>query len=91
MFIEVKASKKSLTSRKPVFGVGVNDASYMTNHKDKDGIIKVCPYYRRWKNMLKRCYSSKCQDKNPTYLGCAVSNEWLTFSNFKLWMEGQEW
>ena len=37
--------------------------------------------------MLERCYSSKCQAKNPTYKECTVIKEWLTFSNFAAWHE----
>ena len=41
--------------------------------------------------MLERCYSSNYQKRQPTYRGCTVSEEWLTFSNFKAWMERQDW
>jgi hypothetical protein len=41
--------------------------------------------------MLERCYSLTFQLKNPTYEGCIVCDEWLTFSNFKRWMEVQDW
>lgn len=41
--------------------------------------------------MLTRCYSSKFHDKQPTYIGCTVHKDWLLFSNFKAWMETQEW
>lgn len=41
--------------------------------------------------MLERCYSARYQKKHPTYSGCTVSKEWLTFSNFKAWMEKQDW
>jgi len=51
----------------------------------------VCPYYRVWTHMLERCYSSKYQERNPTYEGCSVSEEWITFSNFRRWMESQDW
>jgi len=40
--------------------------------------------------MLKRCYYAKHQEKYPTYVGCSVSEDWLTFSNFKAWMEKQD-
>ena len=40
--------------------------------------------------MLQRCYDSKCQERQPTYVGCTVSAEWLTFSNFRAWMEKQD-
>ena len=68
---------KDNTKRPTVEGVGVND---LQSPKD-------CPYYDRWKKMLKRCYSGNW----PSYEDCAVCDEWLTFSNFKSWMEKQDW
>ena len=41
--------------------------------------------------MLQRCYSKSFQKSRPSYIGCSVCNEWLTFSNFKVWMEKQDW
>lgn len=40
--------------------------------------------------MLERCFSTKFQERNPSYKGCSVSEEWLRFSNFKSWMEAQD-
>lgn len=83
-----------------VYGVGINDAGYVTEKKESIGyvdgkqkwkLVWTCPYYQVWKCMLMRCYSTKYQDKKPTYRGCSVSEEWLTFSNFKSWMEKQDW
>ena len=37
--------------------------------------------------MLKRCYSSKFQEKNPSYKGCYVCDNWLYYSNFKKWYD----
>lgn len=85
---------------KLVYGVGINDADYVVQKfetlgyvggKKKQKLIWICPYYSAWKCMLARCYSTKLQDKYPTYKGCSVSEEWLTFSNFKRWMEKQDW
>ena len=85
---------------KLVFGVGINDAGYVTekketisrvNGKRKQKLVWVCPYYRTWTSMLKRCYSIKFQEKFPTYKWCSVSEEWLRFSNFRAWMERQDW
>ena len=42
-------------------------------------------------SMLKRCYSENSLTTNPTYKGCSVCDEWLTFSNFRRWMETQDW
>lgn len=82
-----------------VCGVGINDADYevhkweyvIVDGKKKQKIVWVCPYYRAWKGMLVRCYSTKYQERFPTYIGCSVSEEWLRFSNFKRWMEEQDW
>ena len=89
-FIEIPASKKSLSLRKPVYGVGTNDADYIVK-PIIGGRRVICPFYRKWQSMLMRCYSGKYQEKYPTYAGCSVCSEWLTFSIFKAWMEKQEW
>jgi hypothetical protein len=41
--------------------------------------------------MLKRCYSQAYLKSKPSYIGCVVCDEWLTFSNFKTWMMTQNW
>lgn len=71
---------------KLVAGVGTNDANYRVNVK---GVW--CPYYRRWNRMLQRAYSSKPSCTSAAYYGVTVCEEWLTFSNFKAWMETQDW
>ena len=38
-----------------------------------------------------RCYSVKFQERDPTYKGCSVSEEWKRFSNFRAWMAEQDW
>lgn len=77
--------KRSLT-----FGVGINDADYDVNPTILGEQVN-CPYHARWRNMLNRCYNKKYHEKQPTYIGCTVCEEWLTFSNFKAWMEKQDW
>lgn len=85
-----KGKKKKL-----VQGVGINDAGYPINKKEcingKRKVSWACPYYARWCNMLVRCYSESYQNKYPTYKGCSVCEKWLLFSNFKAWMEKQDW
>lgn len=41
--------------------------------------------YDVWRNMLKRCYDPKTQEKNPSYIGCSVCSEWHNFQNFAEW------
>ena len=89
-FIEMRASKKSLAFRKFIHGVGINDSSYMVS-LIINGKTVHCPFYQVWWGMLGRCYSKKFQEKNPTYIGCTIAPEWLLFSNFKKWMEKQDW
>lgn len=87
-------------NKKLVHGMGLNDSDYAVQKFETLGYIDgkqkqkqtwICAYYSTWRNMLERCYSDKFQERYPTYKGCTVSVEWLTFSNFKLWMEGQQW
>ena len=85
--------------KKLVCGVGINDADYtvvkqettVVNGKQKKKLIWICPFYQAWKNMVDRCYSIKFREHNPTYIGCTVTDEWLTFSVFKNWMMTQDW
>lgn len=78
-----------------LYGVGVLDATYkVTVYQRVGGKLKqvwLCPYYRRWKGMLERGYSETYKKKYPSYEGCTVCDEWLTFTNFKFWMEKQKW
>lgn len=73
-----------------VFGVGIYDLSRPVFTK-LNGKRVMCPYYNRWKNMLRRCYCPKYQLRFPTYVGCSVTEEWLLFSNFERWMKAQDW
>lgn len=75
---------------KLVLGVGVNDADYTVSFQ-REGKTIMCDFYTRWFCMLKRCYDVNFQNRRPSYFGCTVCDEWLTFSNFKKWMETQDW
>ena len=82
-------------SSRLVQGIGINDADYFVSRSTKqNGVNKIhwmCPYYDRWRFMLKRCYSEKHISKHPTYQDATVSDDWLRFSVFKEWMEDQPW
>ena len=81
--------------RRPVYGKGINDADYniCTYEIDTEGKTKkiYCPFYRCWSRMLERCFSSRLKLKYPTYKDVSCCDEWLLFSNFKSWMEQQDW
>ena len=85
---------------KLIHGVGVNDLPYKTRVYEevtKNGgkrirkIVFRCKYYTVWRNMIVRCYSKKFLESNPSYIGVSVCSEWLYASEFKKWMEKQEW
>jgi len=85
-----------MRTRKVLYDVGVSDANYLTQirRRNVEGIVVLewlCPYYDRWAGILRRCYSPSFLEKRPSYRGCSVCDEWLTFSNFKKWMETQNW
>ena len=63
------------------YGWGINDIPNQTQTK----------YYKVWNDMIRRCYSKKSLEKHPTYKGCSVHSDWKYFSNFKKWMEKQDW
>lgn len=44
-------------------------------------------FYKAWYNMIRRCYDSIWQIKQPTYIGCTVCEEWYNFQNFAKWYE----
>ena len=89
-FIERPVSKNSLAKRKPLFGVGINDADYVVLPRI-NGKRVMCPYYQAWSSMIGRSYSEKFQDRHNTYIDCSVVKEWLNFSSFRKWMEKQDW
>lgn len=64
--------------KKVILGVGINDYELSTK-----GLLS----YKRWANMLRRCYDKEYHVKKPTYIGCKVCEEWLRFSNFKKWFD----
>lgn len=71
-----------------VQGVGVNDIPGSSSIPNGG---KLCRYYATWSAMIQRCYSKSYQVKKPWYIGVTVCDDWLIFSNFKAWMEQQDW
>ena len=85
---------------KLVYGIGVNDLGYpvhvrewVTNDRGERVRKTVfrCPYYEVWREMLRRCYSKKYQERYPSYVGTIVCNEWVSATAFRKWMEKQDW
>jgi hypothetical protein len=78
---------------KKVYGKGVNDSESPVQLRSPNTLKVVwrCPFYTRWANMLKRCYSEAALRKRPLYRGVEVCEAWLIFSIFKAWMQTQDW
>jgi len=67
---------------------GTNDTDYQCQ-PSINGATYMCPIYQIWMNLLNRTQvGGKVQQKNPTYIGTEVAAEWLSFLNFKNWLEG---
>ena len=43
--------------------------------------------YEIWYRMLERCYDPKFQERESTYKGCTVENNWLNFQHMAEWIE----
>ena len=69
---------------KLVWGAGFNDKT----RPAKVGGKKV-KEYDLWQSMLERCFSEKCQTRQPTYKDCNVSNNFLNYSYFYDWCQEQ--
>jgi hypothetical protein len=83
-----------LRKRGLVQGVGVNDVQEPTTVlREVNGVMmrRMYTVYNTWCEMLKRAYCPKYKTLHPTYEGVTVCEEWLRFSNFKAWMEQQDW
>ena len=84
-----------MSNRKPIYGIGINDANYHTQKQavvcGRRTTVWCCPFYKAWTNMLKRCHSQASKSARPTYSGCVVADEWLSFMSFRAWMIEQPW
>ena len=61
-----------MVMKKLIRGVGISDADYPVRPL-VSGKKVICPYYKTWTDMLRRCYSPEFHSRYPTYKGCEVS------------------
>lgn len=78
-------------SKKLVCGVGIKDCNEPIARENGDGTLWKCPFYTKWSNVLLRVFDLSFQAKCPTYKGCTIDPLWLIFSNFRSWMQTQDW
>lgn len=70
-----------LRSKKLVYGKGIKGSG------DAKVNRKNTKPYDVWHGMLQRCYSDKLHESRPSYRGCIVCPEWLSFEVFKKWFD----
>ena len=77
--IKFKPDDWSRRCMKPVMcGVGYHGS---------DDIDCTSDSYLRWHDMIHRCYNDKFHERQPQYKECSVCEEWLNYSNFKVWYD----
>lgn len=62
-----------------VQGIGINDVPGSRKTKE----------YSLWASMLNRSYDEKLHQRQPTYLDCETSSEFLVLSKFHNWCQNQ--
>ena len=67
-----------------VYGVGVVGTKYPTTISGRN-----TKEYGLWQNMLTRCYNDTYKNKQPTYIGCEVSNNFKSYEYFYEWCQNQ--
>lgn len=72
---------------KLIMGVGYNSGG---NYKTKEHGERL-KTYEIWRDMIKRCYSEKRQEKDPSYVGCSVAEEWHDYQVFAEWYNGHDY
>lgn len=86
LFIEANypATAISIANRKPVYGIGLNDADYAVRPV-VNGVRLLDPAYIAWADMLNRAYDPKYHARHPTYSDITVCSEWHSFRAFRAW------
>ncbi len=67
-----------------IYGIGINDGKYPSKINNKNTLT-----YDLWHRMLRRCYCISTQNKQPTYNGCTVSDNFKYYSYFHEWCQEQ--
>lgn len=71
-----------------VYGWGINDADYFTCRK-VEGETKICPFYDRWRGMLRRSIDPAGKLKGTAYEEVSIGDGFRMFMDFKRWSEDQ--
>ena len=77
-------------SHKIIYGIGINDLEYSVNIGGR-GHQERCPFYLKWKDLIRRCYYDNFKELKKSYLEATTCESWIRASIFKSWMEKQDW
>ena len=78
------------TKRRLLAGWGINDEDEYTNGftmVDGKAVRWECEYYKRWRNIVVRCYNEGSLEASPTYTDVNICEQWKYFTVFKDWMK----
>ena len=67
-----------------VYGIGILGTKYPSAINGRN-----TKEYVLWNNMLERCYSDTSKKRNPTYIGCEVSDNFKSYEYFYEWCHKQ--
>ncbi len=87
----------TLSKRKLVQGVGINDAPFPTQrmpYTDEEGVYHgkwTHPIYAYWHNALTRTNDPKYHAKFPAYVKAEIIEDWKSFMGFYSWAETQDY
>ncbi|QMR65726.1 hypothetical protein HV220_10725 [Klebsiella grimontii] len=73
-------------SKKRLKGMAINDCGHAIELRVGGRSIQHRAY-TAWAGMFRRCYEESYQARHPTYFGCSVADEWMSFSTFKRWWD----
>lgn len=65
--------------KRTVYGIGYLGCSDAEANRTDNYI------YSKWANMMQRCYDEITHKLKPYYAPCTVCEEWLNYSNYRLW------
>lgn len=79
-------SRPDYVRDRKLYGIGVVSGG---KYKTVDAQGKHTKEYKLWSGMIERCYSPKNNEKQPTYAGCTVSENFKNFQYFAEWCNNQ--
>ncbi len=82
--VQVKSGNVKDPYLPSVYGIGILGTKYPSKI---NGVLTK--EYILWCSMLQRCYSNNFKTKQPTYIGCEVSENFKSYEYFYEWCNKQ--